>query len=156
MDAMYLPGMLQITRMRVVFDTNIFVSALKSNKGASYAVISQLPSEQFQIVLSIPLYIEYQDVLTRPEHMSGVSTPEEILGFLRYICSIAHRQRIFFLWRPWLADPKDDMVLEVAVASQSRYIVTHNLRDFRGVEKNFGITPVTPGKFLHIIRSQQS
>ncbi len=142
--------------MRVVLDTNIFVSALRSNKGASYAVISQLPSDQFRIVLSIPLYVEYQDVLTRPEHTSGASTAEEILAFLRYICSIAHRQRIFFLWRPWLGDPKDDMVLEVAVASQSRYIVTHNLRDFRGVEKYFGITPVTPGKFLHIIRNQQS
>lgn len=142
--------------MRVVLDTNIFVSALRSDRGASYAVISQLPSDQFRIVLSIPLYVEYQDVLTRPEHMSGESTPEEILAFLRYICSIARRQRIFFLWRPWLSDPKDDMVLETAVASQSRYIVTYNLRDFRGVEKHFGITPVTPGKFLHLIRSQQS
>lgn len=135
--------------------TSLF-SALRSNKGASHAVISQLPSDQFRIVLSIPLYVEYQDALTRPEHMSGAGTAEEILAFLRYICSIAHRQRIFFLWRPWLSDPKDDMVLEVAVASESRCIVTYNLRDFRGVEKHFGITPVTPGKFLHIIRSQQS
>jgi putative PIN family toxin of toxin-antitoxin system len=142
--------------MRVVLDTNIFVSALRSDRGASYALISQLPSDQFRIVLSIPLYAEYQDVLTRPEHMSGESTAEEILAFLRYICSIAHRQRIFFLWRPWLPDPKDDMVLETAVASQSRHIVTYNLRDFRDVEKHFGIKPVTPGKFLHIIRSQQS
>lgn len=139
--------------MRVVLDTNILVSALKSNMGASYAVIEQLPSEHFRIALSIPLYVEYQDVLTRPEHMSGASTTEEILGFLRYICRIGHRQRIFFLWRPWLGDMKDDMVLEAAVASRSRYIVTYNLRDFIGVEKHFGITPVTPGKFLHIIRS---
>jgi putative PIN family toxin of toxin-antitoxin system len=139
-------------KMRIVLETNIFVSALKSSRGASYALISQLPSDQFQIVLSIPLYIEYQDVLTRPEHMSGSSTAEEILAFVRYICSIAHRQRIFFLWRPWLIDTKDDMILEVAVASQSQYIVTHNLRDFNGVEKHFGITPVTPGKFLNIIR----
>lgn len=141
--------------MRVVLDTNIFVSALKSNRGASYAIVSQLPSDQFQIVLSIPLYIEYQDVLTRPEHLSGVSTTEEILAFLRYICSIAHRQRVFFLWRPWLADPKDDMVLETAVASRSRYIVTHNLRDFKGIEKHFGIAPITPGKFLYILEGQQ-
>lgn len=133
--------------MRVVLDTNILVSALRSNKGASHAVISHLPSNQFQIALSIPLYVEYQEVLTRPEHMSGGSTVEEIHAFLRYICSIAHKQRIFFLWRPWLLDPQDDMVLETAVASQSRYIVTHNLRDFRRVEKHFGITPVNPGKF---------
>jgi len=142
--------------MRVVLDTNIFVSAIKSNRGASYAVVSQLPSDLFQIALSIPLYIEYQDVLTRPEHMSGANTAEEILAFLRYICSIAYKQQIFFLWRPCLGDPKDDMVLELAVASKSRYIITHNLRDFRGIEEYFGITPVTPGEFLKIIRKQMS
>lgn len=141
--------------MRVVLDTNILVSALRSNRGASYALITQLPSDQFQVVLSIPLYIEYQDVLTRPEHMSGASTAEEILAFLRYICSIAHRQQIFFLWRPWLADPKDDMVLEAAVASRSHYIITHNLKDFRGIEEHFGITPITPGKFLYILGGRQ-
>ena len=140
--------------MKVILDTNIFVPALKSNRGASFAIISQLPSEKFQIVLTIPLYLEYQDVLTRPEHMNGASTRDEILGFLRYICSIAHRQQIFFLWRPWLNDPKDDMVLESAVASQSRFIVTHNLRDFKDIEKHFGIIPVTPGKFLNMIRNQ--
>ncbi len=150
------PNSVGTKKMKVVLDTNIFVSALRSNKGASHAVISQLPSDQFRIVLSVPLYVEYQDVLTRPEHMSGASTGEEILAFLRYICNIAYRQQIFFLWCPWLGDPKDDMVLETAFASRSRHIVTHNLRDFRGVEKHFGITPVTPGKFLHIIRSQQS
>ena len=142
--------------MKVILDTNIFVSALKSNKGASYALISQLPSDMFQIALSIPLYVEYQDVLTRPEHMTGVSKVEDILAFLRYICSIAHKQQIFFLWRPWLNDPKDDMVLEVAVASQSRYIITYNLKDFKGVKEHFGITPVTPGKFLKIMRNEKS
>ena len=142
--------------MRVVLDTNVFVSALKSDKVASHADISLLPSSRFQIVLSIPLYVEYQDVLTRPEHLSGASSAEEILAFLRYICRIAHRQRIFFLWRPWLNDPKDDMVLETAVASRSRFIVTHNLKDFAGIEQQFGIAPVRPGEFLRIIRGQQA
>lgn len=142
--------------MRVILDTNILVSALRSNRGASYAIVSQLPSEQFQIALTIPLYLEYQDVLTRPEHMTGASTREDILNFLRYLCSIAHRQQVFFLWRPWLKDPRDDLVLEAAVASQSRYIVTHNLRDFtgRGIEEYFGITPVSPQEFLNRIRSR--
>ena len=97
--------------------------------------------------------MEYQDALTRPENMSGASTTEEILRFLRYLCSIAHRQDVFFLWRPWLRDPKDDMVLEAAVASQSRYIVTHNLKDFRNrdIEAYFGISPITPKNFLDIL-----
>ncbi len=139
--------------MRIILDTNVLVAALKSRRGASYAILSQLPSPRFQIALTIPLYLEYQDVLTRPEHMTGANTPEEILGLVRYLCRIAHRQEVFFLWRPWLRDPKDDKVLEAAVASQSRYIVTYNVRDFRhrNIENYFGIEPITPQTFLDLI-----
>jgi putative PIN family toxin of toxin-antitoxin system len=143
--------------MRVILDTNVLVAALRSDMGASYAIVSQLPSERFQMALTVPLYLQYQDVLTRPEHMTGASTRDEILNFLRYLCSIAHRQRVFFLWRPWLKDPKDDMVLEAAVASQSRYIITHNLRDFTGsgIEEYFGIVPLRPREFLHRLRRRE-
>ena len=92
--------------MRVILDTNVLVAALRSDMGASYAIVSQLPSERFQMALTVPLYLQYQDVLTRPEHMTGASTRDDILNFLRYLCSIAHRQRVFFLWRPWLKDPQ--------------------------------------------------
>ncbi len=143
--------------MRVILDTNVLVAALRSDMGASYAIMSQLPSERFQIALTMPLYLQYQDVLTRPEHMTGASTPDDILNFLRYLCSIAHQQRVFFLWRPWLKDPQDDMVLEAAVASQNRYIITHNLRDFTGsgIEEYFGIVPLRPREFLHRLRSRE-
>ncbi len=133
--------------IKVVIDTNVLVSALKSNMGASYALISRLPSEKFQLVISVPLYMEYQAVLTRKENMTGASSKEEILAFLRYLCKISVRQKIFYLWRPWLKDPKDDMVLELAVASKCQYIVTYNLKDFSNIEK-FGIEAVTPKKFL--------
>jgi len=83
--------------MRIVIDTNVLLSALKSSKGASYALISQLPSKQFQFALSVPLYSEYQDVLTREEHLTGANTPEDILAFLRYMCRISYQQDIFFL-----------------------------------------------------------
>ena len=143
--------------MRVILDTNVLVAALRSDMGASYAIVSQLPSERFQIALTVPLYLQYQEVLTRPEHMTGASTRDEILNFVRYLCSIAHHQRVFFLWRPWLKDPQDDMVLEAAVASQSRYIITHNLRDFTGsrVEEYFGILPMRPQEFLHRLRRRE-
>jgi predicted nucleic acid-binding protein len=143
--------------MRVILDTNVLVSALRSDMGASSAIVSQLPSARFQLALTVPLYLQYQDVLTRPEHMTGASTRDDILNFLRYLCTIAHHQRIFFLWRPWLKDPKDDMVREAAVASQSRYIVTHNLRDFTGsgIEEHFRIRPMRPREFLHHLRSRE-
>ena len=136
--------------IHVVIDTNILISALRSDMGASYALISKLPSEKFQFSISVPLYTEYQAVLTRKEHMTGTSTEKEILAFLRYFCKIANRQKIFYLWRPWLKDPKDDMVLELAVASKSQYIITYNLKDFSNIQK-FGIEAVIPRKFLAII-----
>ena len=95
-------------------------------------------------------YTEYQDVLTRKEHLTGASTEKEILAFLRYLCKIANRKKIFYLWRPWLKDPKDDMVLELAVAAKSEYIVTYNLKDFSNIQK-FGIEAITPGRFLKIL-----
>ncbi len=67
--------------------------------------------------------------------------------FLDYILSQSNIRKIFYLWRPHLRDPKDDLVLEVAVESQSEYIITFNQKDFKGVEK-FGIKVVTPKEFL--------
>lgn len=139
----------------VVIDTNILVSALRSDMGASYALISKLPSQKFQFSISVPLYLEYQAVLTRKEHMTGASTREEILAFLRYFCKIAYRQKIFYLWRPWLRDQKDDMVLELAVASKCQYIITYNLKDFSNIQK-FGIEAITPKNFLSTIEGRKN
>ncbi len=67
------------------------------------------------------------------------------------ICALSNFQDIYFLWRPYLKDPKDDHVLEVAVASKTKTILTHNIKDFKGVEK-FGIKAITPGKYLEEIK----
>ncbi len=78
-------------------------------------------------------------------------TDEQIDIILDNLCAFGEFQKIYFLWRPYLSDPKDDHVLEVAVASGTKSIVTYNLKDFKGVHK-FGIQAVTPGKFLKVIR----
>ena len=70
-----------------------------------------------------------------------------------FICAQAHHRRIFFLWRPFLRDPKDDMVLEVAVEAQCRHIVTFNTRDFAGTEQ-FGVRPITPREFLTLLQEE--
>ena len=136
--------------MHVVFDTNVLFSALKSRQGASYELVSMLPDERFHPVLSVPLYIEYQEVLRRPP-LSDNYTDEEIIKFLRYFCRISHLQKVYFLWRPFLKDSDDDMILELAVAAGCRYVVTHNLRDFSGSER-FGVEAIEPGRFLNQIR----
>jgi predicted nucleic acid-binding protein len=91
--------------------------------------------------------MEWQDVLSRPEHLPPGQTPADARQFLRYLASIAHLQDIYFLWRPFLRDAADDMVLELAVAAGASVIVTHNIRDFDRVAV-FGIQAMTPGEFL--------
>jgi predicted nucleic acid-binding protein len=74
----------------------------------------------------------------------------DIDDILDYICKVAEHRDIYYLWRPFSKDPKDDMVLEVAVESESEYIVTHNVRDFTGIEK-FGLEAITPRQLLEKI-----
>ena len=136
--------------MRVVFDTSVLVAAARSRRGASFALVSAIPSPQFQICLSVGLYAEWQAVLTRPEHLPPGQTAENALGFLRYLVQQAWLQDIFFLWRPFLPDPDDDMILELAFAASCKYIVTHNVRDFKGCEQ-LGVEVVTPGEFLRTV-----
>jgi predicted nucleic acid-binding protein len=102
--------------------------------------------------LSVALYMEWQAVLMRPEHRPIGVTDAQMMGFLRYLVSLCHLQDVHYLWRPFLRDPDDDMVLECAVASGSRYIVTHNVRDFRR-SRELGVDAITPGSFLQVLES---
>jgi putative PIN family toxin of toxin-antitoxin system len=137
--------------MRVVIDTNVLVSAARSRQGASFALINSIPSLEFQPCLSVGLYAEWQEVLTREEHLAPGRTAEDARRFLRYLASQAILQEIHFLWRPFLPDANDDMVLELAFAAGCPYIVTHNVKDFHG-SGQLGVTAVSPHAFLKLIR----
>ena len=138
--------------MKIVLDTNVLVAATRSRRGASFELLSLLPDSRFQIALSVGLYTEWQDVLSRAAHLPPGMAPGDARAFLRYLASIAHLQDVYYLWRPFLRDPDDDMVLECAVASGSRFLVTHNLRDFQRIE-TLGVEPITPAGFLAFLRS---
>jgi putative PIN family toxin of toxin-antitoxin system len=129
----------------VVLDTSVVVAAWRSRAGASFALLERLADDDFQIALSVPLVLEYEAVLLR--HLDSGRRKSDVIDLVDYFCSVAVQQRIFFLWRPFLRDPKDDMVAELAVAAGAAAIVTHNVRDFAGVER-FGILVLTPGQFL--------
>ena len=139
------------TAIRVVLDTSVLVAAARSLNGAAYAIVSRLPEGAFIPAISVSLFEEYRELLLRPEHRLNRST-HQVEAFLDNLVAFAHLQEVFFLWRPTLPDPDDDLVLEVAVAAGCRYIVTHNLRHFRGVEE-WGVTALTPGDFLRILRN---
>lgn len=140
--------------MKIVLDTSVLVAAARSRNGASFALISSLPHPQFQICLSVAVYTEWQAVLSRPEHLPPGASADMALAVTRYLASIAHLQDIHFLWRPFLRDPDDDMVLECAVAAGCRYIVTHNVKDFRRTEQ-LGVQAVTPAQFLHLLKESR-
>jgi predicted nucleic acid-binding protein len=135
--------------MRVVLDTSLLVAAARSKNGASHALLSGMPHARFQPVVSVPLFLEYRAVLLRPENLLQ-RPPAQAESFLDFLLSASHLQEVFFHWRPALPDADDDLILELAVAAGCRYVVTHNLRDFRGTEK-WGITAATPGDFLKLI-----
>ena len=138
--------------MRVVLDTSVLVAASRSRQGASFRIVSMLPTPAFEIALTVAVYTEWQAVLTRPEHLPTGVTAEDALAFLRYLASIAHLQDVHYLWRPFLRDPDDDMLLECAVASGCKFIVTHNVKDFRRVE-DLSVRAISPADFLNHLRS---
>ena len=138
--------------VRAVLDTSVLVAATRSRNGASYQLMSMLPSGEFEMALTVPLYTEWQAVLTRPEHRPAGVTVNATLAYLRYLASLAHLQDVHFLWRPFLRDPDDDMLLESAVASGSPYVVTHNVKDFQRTG-SLHVQAIRPGDFLKLLRS---
>ena len=144
--------------MKIVIDTNVLLSTLFSKKGASFKLVYWLldkykTNHQKFSVVSTPLIIEYEAVLMREENREkypNLSTLD-IKEFIDGLCLISYHQKINFMWRPFLKDLQDDMILEVAFNSGAKYIITYNIKDFKGVERNFNIKVITSKQFLQKI-----
>ena len=136
-----------MTTRRIVVDTNVIVSGLRSRRGASFRLLSLIgKSPAFQISLSVPLLLEYEEVLKRQTRELGMSRGD-IDDVLEFLCSVATLHEVYYLWRPVLRDPQDDFVLELAVGAGCEAIITFNVRDFEGAEA-FGLRVEGPQAFL--------
>ena len=131
---------------QIVVDTSVFISALRSKRGPAFKLISLVGSDLFEINVSVPLILEYEHVAKRQGVRTGLSDGE-IEDIIDYLCTVGNRREVFFLWRPFLKDPHDDLVLELAVEAGSAIIVTFNVRDFVGADQ-FGVRTLTPHAFL--------
>lgn len=134
---------------QIVIDTNVLVTAQRPKRGASVRLISLVGTGRFDIHVSVPLVLEYEAVLLRYRAELGL-TQEDVADLIDALCALAKHQKIYFLWRPYLRDWNDEMVLELAVAAQCGYIVTHNQRDFSGTDK-FGTRVMDARTFLREI-----
>ena len=138
---------------RVVLDTSVIVAGLRSRLGASNRLLEFVAEERLVPLATTALFLEYEEVLKRPEQRLATGMDEkDIAGFMAAFASAAEPVEVHFLWRPQLADPDDEIVLEAAVNGRSKAIVTHNVRDFEPAAGEFGIEVVTPGTFLKRIK----
>jgi putative PIN family toxin of toxin-antitoxin system len=133
--------------MRLVLDTSILVAGIRSDAGASRRLLRAGLERRAALLVSVPLAIEYQAVLTRLEHLAAARLSiVNVELFIDTLIAVAEPVRLAFLWRPAVRDPDDDMVLETAVNGRADAIVTFNLRDFGTVAKRFGIDTLSPGE----------
>ncbi|WP_225204691.1 putative toxin-antitoxin system toxin component, PIN family [Novosphingobium huizhouense] len=139
---------------RVVLDTDVVVTALRSASGGSNAVLRELAHGRLTALVTPALFLEYEAVLKRPEqrlaHGLGL---REIDRFLAAFASACEPVEVSFQWRPQLSDPNDEMVLETAVNGRADALVTHNLRDFVKGADRFGLKVLRPGELLKELRS---
>jgi len=138
---------------RVVLDTSVIVAGLRSQLGASNRILRLVAERQLVPLVTTALFLEYEDVLNRPEQRLATDmAKEDIVGFLAALASAAEPVDVHFMWRPQLADPADELVLEAAVNGRASAIVTHNFRDFLPAARDFEIEVITPSAMLERMR----
>jgi putative PIN family toxin of toxin-antitoxin system len=131
--------------LRLVLDTDVLVAALRSDRGASRQLLIRALDREIEVLVSVPLMLEYEAVLTRPEHLdaSGL-TLEQVNEILDALAKVLIPVRLRFLWRPRLKDPADEMVLETAVHGRADRLVTFNIRHLAAAAREFGIRVLVP------------
>ena len=138
-------------------DTNVLYQALRNIAGASNYILQLIRTYHLDLALSIPVFLEYSDVLLRPNTLRDLKrTREEIKSVLRFIAYIGKPIPIHFLMRPNLRDENGNMFIDLAFASNARYIITQNVNDFtKETELKFDQFDIlTPAQFVRYWRQR--
>jgi putative PIN family toxin of toxin-antitoxin system len=135
-----------VKSLDIVLDTNVLIASLRSRRGASFELLRLVGDPRWRLHLSTALLLEYESVARREAQHFWLH-PSRIEDVLDFRAASGQEHAISFRWRPFLNDPDDDFILELAVAANARYIVTHNLRNFAGVE-SFGLEAIPPAQML--------
>lgn len=140
--------------MIVTIDTNTLIAALLSKNGASHQILRLIITEKLKLALSTNVLLEYDAVTKREEILKKSKfKKEQIEDVLDLLALLAHKHEIYFRLRPNLADEKDNLFVECAFTSNSEYLITSNVRDFKNAElKGFGFGVVTPKQFYQMWR----
>ena len=129
---------------RLTLDTNILVAATRNAAGPSFALMQLVRGGQVLMCCSPALFLEYEDVLLRPEQLQASGLlPSDVHAILNQLAGLVLPVRTHYQWRPQLRDPSDEMVLEAAVNAQADALVTYNLRDFLPAQR-FGLVLLNP------------
>ena len=135
--------------MIITVDTNVIFSALYSNQGASHQIVRLIIDEEIKLALSPQVYFEYYEVLMRENNLEMFNlSKKETEDFLDLLALLAQKYSIYYLLRPNLPDEDDNIFMECAYASNSDYLITSNVKDFKQSElKGFGFEIITPKDF---------
>jgi putative PIN family toxin of toxin-antitoxin system len=139
--------------LKIVLDTSVVVAGLRTRLGAGNAVLRLIAAKKVRLLATPPLFLEYEDVLKRPEHrlVHGLSV-DEIDEFLAELAALIEPVDVHFQWRPQTRDPNDEMVLEAAINGQADAVVTYNVSDFAEAQQRFGVLVMTPSNLLNKVK----
>jgi putative PIN family toxin of toxin-antitoxin system len=143
--------------LRLVLETDVLVATLRSARGASRQLLISALDREIEILVSVPLMVEYEAVLTRPEHLdaSGL-TSGDVNAVLDALAKVLIPVRLSFLWRPKLKDPADEMVLETAINGEADRLVTFNVRHLAEAAREFGIPVMRPREAWQEVQQQNA
>lgn len=138
---------------RIVLDTSVLVAGIRTRLGAGNAVLRSVAGSRIVLVATPPLFLEYEEVLKRPEQRLAHGLDlREVDELLEEFAALIEPVKVHFFWRPQVRDANDEMVLEAAINSKADALVTYNIRDFVSAGERFAIPILSPAQLLKEMR----